>query len=294
MSEEQSEGKVPDSSERLARWLPVATILLLCAVGFAGLLRERGQARRLAASNAEMSALLNQARGQLAALSAKVNGLSAAAAPAPVSVATKAPRTAARHRPANRPAKPPRVVEDPRWKQIQTEFAEHKVEMAGIRNDLGNTRSKLEDDLKSTPDSLTTSIAKTDEEVAALKKRGERNYYKFDLAKSKHFQRIGPINVSLRKADTKHERYDATLLVDDFELSKKRVNLYEPVLIYPAESQQSLELVVNRIDKNQVHGYVSEPKCKPTVSAIGPATGTESSSPSHAEANLAHRSEPLR
>jgi hypothetical protein len=50
------------------------------------------------------------------------------------------------------------------------------------------------------------------------------------------------------------------LLVDDDKLDKKHVNLYEPVWIYPQDSHQPIELVVNKISKDKIHGYLSAPK----------------------------------
>jgi hypothetical protein len=95
-----------------------------------------------------------------------------------------------------------------------------------------------------------------------MQKKGERNYFEFDVDKSGQFQRNGPIGVRLRKANTKHEYADLELMVDDFKLSKKHVNVFEPVVFYTPETQLPVELVVNSISKNHIHGYVSEPKYK--------------------------------
>ena len=65
---------------------------------------------------------------------------------------------------------------------------------------------------------------------------------------------------SLRKADAKHKRYDVTMLVDDNQLQKKSVNLYETVWLNLADRPQPLEVVVNQITKDHIQGYVSEPK----------------------------------
>ena len=43
--------------------------------------------------------------------------------------------------------------------------------------------------------------------------------------KAKQFQRIGPITLSLRRADTKHKNYDIEMIVDDNQMGKKKVNL---------------------------------------------------------------------
>jgi hypothetical protein len=63
------------------------------------------------------------------------------------------------------------------------------------------------------------------------------------------------------------------MLVSDYQLSKKHVNLYEPVWIYPEDSKQPLELVVNKIEKDSVHGYVSAPKYAETQQAAQSAVG---------------------
>jgi len=111
-------------------------------------------------------------------------------------------------------------------------------------------------------DELSGSIARTNDELVVFQKRGERNYYEFQLNKSKVFERVGPLRLSLRKADTKHKRFDVMMLVDDNELQKKGVNLYETVWLNLSDRPQPLEVVVNQISKDHVVGYVSEPKYK--------------------------------
>jgi hypothetical protein len=51
-------------------------------------------------------------------------------------------------------------------------------------------------------------------------------------------------------------------MVDDFKLDKKNINLYEPVWITLTDRPQPVELVVNRVSKDQVTGYLSESKYK--------------------------------
>ncbi|HJY87412.1 MAG TPA: hypothetical protein VKE24_11305, partial [Candidatus Acidoferrales bacterium] len=142
------------------------------------------------------------------------------------------------------------------------QLAEHKKQLEATQQEIEKNRSELEGQLGSTRDELNGSIARTHDEVVALQKRGERNFYEFALGKSKEFQRVGPISLALRKADTKHQSYDMMLLVDDFRLNKRKVNLYEPMWIHRSDYPQPLQLVVNRIEKDRVLGYVSEPKYK--------------------------------
>jgi hypothetical protein len=182
---------------------------------------------------------------QLKTLAEAQRSAGTAAAPA-VQAERQVPPKAVHRTTVQRPrvARPP--AEDPRWKKIDAELAK--------------TRSDLETSIKSSHDELTGSIAKTHDELVALEKKGERSYFEFDLMKSKQFERTGPIGISLRKANTKHKYCDLELRVDDNQVSKKHLNLFEPVYFSPEGYSQPLELVVNRIDKNHIKGYVSIPK----------------------------------
>ena len=64
----------------------------------------------------------------------------------------------------------------------------------------------------------------------------------------------------LKKANSKHQYADLELLVDDRNVSQKHVNLYQPVMFYTPDTQQPVELVINSITKDHIHGYVSAPK----------------------------------
>ena len=78
--------------------------------------------------------------------------------------------------------------------------------------------------------------------------------------KAKRFERVGPIEVSLRKTNARHQFCDLHLIVNDREVVKKHINVYEPVVFYTEQDGQPLQLVVNSISKNHMHGYLSAPK----------------------------------
>jgi len=173
----------------------------------------------------------------------------------------------------------PRPSEEARWKKLRSQLSEQGKQLASTREELQETREDLQGRLSSTRDELSTSIARNHDELVAFQKRGERNYYEFQLAKSKQFQRVGPISLSLRKANTKRKSYDLAMIVDDMQLQKKSVNLYEPVLINLSDRPQPVELVINRISKDSVAGYVSEPKYRKSELAAA-ATGENKAQPS--------------
>jgi len=301
-----SEDRVPEETSTFRspnRWLAVAAALL-CAtvVSLVYGWRERQHAHQLAARQDQVNAALGQTRAQLEVLSAKLNALNTlppAEHPAP-RVEPSAVRlrhsTLDRHNAAKQAARKPRAAEDPRWKKLQGQLDEQRQQITATQQNVDRTRTDLEAQLNTAQDQLSGSIARTHDELVDLEKRGERRYYEFELAKSKQFQRVGSISLSLRKTSTKKEQFDVMMLVDDFELTKKHVNLFEPVWIYPADSRQPFELVINRIDKDQVHGYVSEPKYKqiePAASAQNsgvPASASKgASTASKGESTLAHR-----
>jgi len=147
-------------------------------------------------------------------------------------------------------------------KQMQTQLTEQQSQLKQTQADLETAKSDLEGKLGSTRDELNGSIARSHDELVALEKRGERMYYEFDLNKSKQFQHEGPIQVSLRKADAKHQHYDLMMLVNDHQLSKKNVDLYEPIWLHESDMPQPVQVVVNQINKDHIHGYVSAPKYK--------------------------------
>jgi len=298
--EEQTQDQLstPPAPSNRGPVLVVAVIVLACAaaVSLFYAFRQRNDAQRLAASQEQVSSTLSQTRSQVDALNSQLNDINARLAAQQQKAAEAAAASEARTGRAARGKRTAQVRrEDPRWKKVQAQLDEEKKQLASTQQDLEKTRSDLQSSLSSTRDELGGSIAKTHDELVELEKRGERNYFEFDLTKSKGFKHVGSLGLSLRKTSTKHGNYTLVMLVDDIQLTKKSVNLYEPVVFYPPDSTQALQLVVNQIGKDQVHGYVSEPKFKRSELAASkgaPNAGASSSSTPQTDADLPHRSEP--
>ena len=181
----------------LPAWLAVSVAVAAFAGGGVGgyAIYEHRMAQSAMAQQTQTTAALNQARSQIDDLTAKVNALAARPEPQPTPVAeTPVAHTAT---PTKRP------TENLRLKKIQSQLDrqskaidEQGRAITDTRNDLESTRG----DLTNTRTELSGSIARTHEELVVLQKRGERNYYEFDVAKSKEFQHEGPLGVRLRKA----------------------------------------------------------------------------------------------
>lgn len=135
-----------------------------------------------------------------------------------------------------------------------------------VKTDLGSTKAELEKTIanltKVTGDLGVQSgyIATNGKELAALKRLGERNYFEFNLAKSKQPQRVGDITIQLKKTDPKRNKYSVDVMADDKRYEKKDKNANEPVQFYVAKAKQPYELVVNEIKKDAIVGYLATPK----------------------------------
>jgi hypothetical protein len=228
-----------------------------------------------------MTATVGQLQGQVDSLTGKLNDVTTAqqaAAAQAAQAAAQASSPAAKQAASRRTA-----AENKRIKEFQTRLEDQQKQLKDTQDEVAKTRTDLEGNISSTRDDLNGSIARTHEELVALQKRGERNYIEFNLTKSKEFQREGPLMLSLRKADTKHKSFDLTMIVDDNQLRKRNVNLYEPIWIHRTDDPQPVQVVINKIDKDRVQGYVSAPKYRnselsPTVTPASQKTPADNPS----------------
>jgi hypothetical protein len=151
-----------------------------------------------------------------------------------------------------------------------TQFGAVSTEVQTVKLDLDAAKNDLATRMVDLRDSLGREIAKNSSEVAQLRLRGERDYFEFDLRKNKNMDRIADIQVQLKKADTKNQKYDVLLLVDDGKIEKKGQFINEPVQFNVGRDQLRYELVVNSVDKDRVRGYISTPRNR-VLSAETPA-----------------------
>jgi hypothetical protein len=255
-------------SWRLASLGPVQVTLFILAVagivlGVYSSYHQRSITRQVSAHAAALNATIAQLHSELLDATTKINDITAvqsALANAAAASSQSDARAASAAQSQARAAAADATMESARLRQLQSAVNDQQMKLQATQAEIARTRSDLEGNLSSTRNELTGSIARTHEELVALEKRGERDYFEFDAAKSKQFVHAGPVNLTLSKTDAKHANADLMLLVNDREISKKGVNLYEPVWIYETQDAQPVQVVINKIEKNWVHGYVSAPK----------------------------------
>jgi len=240
----------PALSPLARRIAPAIAVVALAAAGFAYSVHERHAATSLAAQNQQLTAQLTATHQQINALAERMNAMAAAAAkPSPAMPAAEAPPHASSVAMRRHPMRHRDSAADLRFKKLQSQVDAQGKAIDAERADLAGARTEL-----------GGSIARTHGELVTLEKRGQKNYFEFDLSKSKEYRREGPLSVRLKKANVKHQYADLMLIVDDRDLTQKHVNLYQPVTFYQPDLGQPVEVVINGISKNHIHGYVSAPK----------------------------------
>ncbi len=145
-------------------------------------------------------------------------------------------------------------------KTVDTKVTTVSDNLAKTNNDLSMARSEL-----------GTLIAKNHDEIDVLRRMGERDYIEFTIAGKNQPQKVGNVTVELKGVNEKHNRANIVVVLEDKRVDEKNRNINSPIILYPTGSRapQAEELVINKIGKNSISGYLSVPKsgAQPATSA---------------------------
>jgi hypothetical protein len=147
-------------------------------------------------------------------------------------------------------------------------------DVSATKTDLDTTKKSVDElskDLGMAKSEFGTLIARNHDDIEALRKLGERDYFEFTLSKNQR-QTIAGVGVTLKKTNVKHNRFDLVLLADDMTIEKKGRTVNEPIFFYTAGSKKPYELVVNKVSSNSVTGYISTPKGATEMASRGSAS----------------------
>jgi uncharacterized protein (DUF2141 family) len=142
------------------------------------------------------------------------------------------------------------------------------TKVVGVRTDLDATAS----DLKMARSEMGTLIAKNHDEIDALRRLGERDYVEFTIAGKNKPQKVGNVTVELKGVNEKRNQYTVAMTVEDKRFDKKNRALNEPIFFYTSGTKIPDEIVINKVGKDTVSGYISIPKsnaASQNVSASG-------------------------
>src|SRR6266851_2886418 len=154
------------------RWLLIAIVGLLAIAGIAlgyGY-RQQVLAEHLSAQETAARASMSQMQDQVGTLTAKLNEMAAA-------------QQAAAEKKVKQATGNTGTTSSKRLKELQARIDDQQKQLKETQEEVAKNRTDLEGSLNSTKDELNGSIARTHEELVVLQKRGERNYFEFDLTK---------------------------------------------------------------------------------------------------------------
>lgn len=134
-------------------------------------------------------------------------------------------------------------------------FGGINTDIAGLNKKIGDTN----DALTGAKGELSGAIAKTHDELVALAHKTDRDYFEFTLTRGQQ-QKVGNIQVRLEKTNLKRNNFTADLFFDDKRTVRRDQAIDSPVLFYMQGAPSACELVVNKLDKNAISGYLSTPK----------------------------------
>ena len=125
-----------------------------------------------------------------------------------------------------------------------------------VSTDLNSTK----DELKMAKSEMGTLIARNHDEIDQLRRLGERDYTEFTISGRNKPQKVGNVTVTLKGINQKKNQVNIAMIVEDKSYEKKNRSVNEPMFFYTSGTRLPDELVVNKIGKDSISGYVSIPK----------------------------------
>ena len=134
-------------------------------------------------------------------------------------------------------------------KTVDTRVTQVDTNLTKTINDLNMARSEL-----------GTLIARNHDEIDVLRRQGERDYIEFSIAGKNQPQKVGNVTVELKGTNEKKNRANLVLTVEDKRTEDKNRAVNQPLFFYLSGTHMPQEIVINKIGKNQISGYLSIPK----------------------------------
>lgn len=143
------------------------------------------------------------------------------------------------------------------------------TKVTAVSTDLNSTK----EDLKMAKSEMGTLIARNHDEIDQLRRLGERDYTEFTIDGKNKPQKVGNITVELKGVNEKKNQVNVAMVVEDKHFLKKNRALNEPIFFYTSGTRLPEELVINKVGKNTISGYVSIPKANSQPATTSTTSG---------------------
>ncbi|HTP67481.1 MAG TPA: hypothetical protein VMJ35_01120 [Dongiaceae bacterium] len=134
-------------------------------------------------------------------------------------------------------------------KTVDTRVTTVSTDLDKTKNDLNMARSEL-----------GTLIARNHDEIDVLRRQGEREYIEFTITGKNQPQKVGNTTIELKGVNDKKNRSNIVYTVEDKKYEAKNANINAPIFFYQSGTHLPEEIVINKVGKNTISGYLSVPK----------------------------------
>jgi hypothetical protein len=134
-------------------------------------------------------------------------------------------------------------------KTVDTRVTSVSTDLDKTKNDLSMARSEL-----------GTLIARNHDEIDVLRRQGERDYIEFTITGKNQPQKVGNTTIELKGVNEKRNRSNIVYTVEDKKFEAKNANVNSPIFFYQSGTHLPEEIVINKVGKNTISGYLSVPK----------------------------------
>ena len=108
-------------------------------------------------------------------------------------------------------------------------------------------------------DRLDRDLDATGERLSQLSRSLERERIEFELQEKGGFIKVFDVHLNLRDANARKQRFDLDIYVGRNRIRKKHQYANEPVYFFVEGVEKPYEVVITRIVRNQVAGYLTVP-----------------------------------
>src|SRR5258708_4494252 len=143
------------------------------------------------------------------------------------------------------------------------------TKVVGVKTDLDATR----EDLKMARSEMGTLIARNHDEIDQLRRLGERDYVEFTITGKNKPAKVSNVTVELKGVNEKRNQVSIAMTVEDKRFEKKNRALNEPSVFYLPGTHIPEQVVINKVGKNTISGYLSIPKANSQTAAAATKSG---------------------
>jgi hypothetical protein len=138
------------------------------------------------------------------------------------------------------------------------------VEAAVVNHEAWQATTDRLADVVGVVGSQQSELFRTREDLNRLLAQTRRTAVQFELRHGANREPVGPVSLLLRSSDPKNQRYTVCVYLDDQCIELKNRTVDEVVVFVLSNNSAPLELVVTRVLRDQVVGYLEIPVDKPT------------------------------